>query len=354
MRNPTTFGRTAILSAAIGWLLLTGITSSWVLAQTDSSGSGKKVSLKGIKDSATKPTIPAKGAPDSTKSLNPAPGTKSTAPGAKGNKPGDTSEAPAEESGSMADGLVGFIRGYATWILVTLGGLLGIVLVWAYLSSRSKADSGSSSFAELGLGEKSAKPAPGGAQQRYSSTKIQASDVNNRLSKSTKSTEIETDREYALVVDEESLKMPPLPEESGSSAKPGSSASGRFIDPAPIEQLLEAKNVRGAFEAFAKQIQAHKSTPFQGEVEKVLSERLMQANELEKAAKVLEHHVATRDRAEVKPEAYFNLGYIHFQKRTFADSRRYFKLFVENGKNPAHVARAKKLLQVLKVTPASN
>ena len=112
----------------------------------------------------------------------------------------------------MVDRMVSFIRNYATWILVVLGGALLGVLAWAWFGSRGKR-AVESPFAELGLAvETRAKPAAAPASGRYSSTKIQAGDVSDRIAGSVKTTEVETDREYALVVDEEALKMPPLPE----------------------------------------------------------------------------------------------------------------------------------------------
>ncbi len=347
MRNHIHFGRAAILSAALGWILLAAVISERVLAQTNSTSGAKKISVKTAKETAPTPTQPAKGSPETTKSQNPGGGPSAAAATKKPNEPADSPSAATDGSGSLVDGLVDFIRAYAIWILVTLGGLLAIVVAWAYLSQRGPGSPGKRIFEELDLGEKPARTAPPTTQPRYSSTKIQASDVNNRLSKSVKTSEVETDREYALVVDEEALKMPPLPEGSGTS-------SGRFVDSAPIEQRLEAQDLRGAYEAFANQIQAHQSTAFQGEVERALGDRLLKARELDKAAKVLEHHVATRAHSEIKADVYFNLGYIHFLNRSLDESKRYFKLFVEKGENPVHVARAKKLLAVLKVTPASN
>ncbi|MBI4603413.1 MAG: hypothetical protein HY721_15785 [Planctomycetes bacterium] len=254
--------------------------------------------------------------------------------------------APAARAGSFVDSLVAFIKDYAVWILAFLATCLTAILAWAYLGSRKGTKGtkgGESPFAELGLGEKTtAKPAPA---QRYSSTKIQAADVNDRLSRTVKTTEVETDREYALVVDEEALKMPPVPEDPAVS---------RALDPASVRRLLDERNFAAAYDEYLRQIEAHAGTAYQGDLELALGEQLLRERHLEKAARVLEHHVATRSRTEVRPETYFNLGYIHFMQRTLTKSRRFLHIFCEVEKNPAYIERARKILAKMKTRPSKN
>ena len=81
-----------------------------------------------------------------------------------------------------------------------------------------------------------------------------------------------------------------------------------------------------------------------GEVEYALGEGLMRANELDKAVRVLERYVRARRGKGIKSLAFFNLGYIHFMKRSLQKSRRFFQLFVAAEKNPEYVERAKRIL----------
>lgn len=237
---------------------------------------------------------------------------------------------------------VGFIRENARWILGGLGGLLVVVLAWALLASRGRKERGGEPvFAELGLAEKSPRASQGSGSQRYSSTKIQASDVNSRVAKAVKTTEVETDREYALVVDEEALKMPPLPEESNAAAP------GRVLEANAIEKLLATNNLTGAYEEYRRQVEAQQAGRFEGDLESRLGDRLLQARELAKATRVLERHVKTHANEGVPAQVYFNLGYAHFLNRSFPESRRYLKLFCKSESNPVYVARARKILQQL-------
>ena len=121
-----------------------------------------------------------------------------------------------------------------------------------------------------------------------------------------------------------------------------------------VQKLLDEKDFKGAYEEYLRQIESNASASFQGDVEKTLGEELLRAREMDKAVLVLEHHVATRSRKEVEPEIFFNLGYLHFLKRTLTKSKRYLTYFVETEKNPAYIARAKKILEKIKSSPAQN
>jgi hypothetical protein len=242
---------------------------------------------------------------------------------------------------SFVSSMVRFIKTNAVWILAALGAALAAVVCWALLTGREKPGAAEDAFASLGLEEKPAAK----ASTRYSSTKIQAADIHDRLARNVKTTEVETDREYALVVDEDALKMPPVPEDPAGSAA---------MDAAPVRRLLEAKNLQGAFEEYVRQTQAHTRAPFEKDVELQLGEGLLRSRDLDRAARVLERHVATRQRSDVQPETFFNLGYIHFLNKTYARSRKYLDIFVEVEKNPVYVERARKILARLKGSPAKN
>lgn len=266
--------------------------------------------------------------------------------------PGESSE-PAETSGTepapngegFAGSLVRFIRAYATWIVVALGGLFVGILIWTYTGARRGYRGTGDDIDGLGFHEGDAATSrQSGKHQRYSSTKIQKSDISSRLEGSVTETEVETDREYALVVDEEALKLPPVPEDSEIK---DSRPTG---DPDKIRSLLKANQFLEAYAEYATQITSNGKLKFPGEVDCALADGLIRAREYEKAKRVLERHVATHRGMDVQPEAYFNLGYIHFMNKTLQKSRRFFRLFVKAEKNPEYVARARKILEKIEST----
>jgi hypothetical protein len=219
------------------------------------------------------------------------------------------------------------------------------ILVWTYAGARRGSRGAGDDLDELGFQEGQAAPSrPSGKHQRYSSTKIQKSDVSSRLDGSVTTTEVETEREYALVVDEEALKLPPVPEDSEiKDARPTG-------DPEKIRSLLEANRFLEAYGEYASQIASNGKLKFPGEVDCALGDGLIRAREFDKARRVLERHVATHRGVDVRPEAYFNLGYIHFMNKTLQKSRRFFRLFVRVEKNPEYVARARKILEKIEST----
>jgi hypothetical protein len=247
--------------------------------------------------------------------------------GADAPKPAEAPAAGQDAEVPLLQTVVGFIRGYAVWILAGLGAAFLVTLAVTFLARRKSRGPVESPFAELGLGESPSKA------QKFSSTKIAAADVADRLG--VKTTEVETDREYALVVDEEALKMPPLPEDESAPS----------YDPSGIKKRLEEKDLAGAYAEYAGVIDADPAAALDSEVERSLGEELLRAREIDKAARVLEHHVATHRARGIPPECYFNLGYAHFLKKRYKKSTRFLKLFVMAGKNPAHVERAKKILE---------
>jgi len=252
---------------------------------------------------------------------------------AAGKAAGEAPPAPTEEAGpTLVQRAVSFIKTYPLWIGGGLGAILLVLLGWALLSARAR-PAGEDPFTELGFGEGSADPA---VQRRFSSTKIQAADVKSRLAGAVKTTEVETDREYALVVDEEALKMPPLPEEAEEASRAGS---------ASLEKLLTENDAEGAYAEYARRVQSDPKAEFDPALERSLSEHLIRSRKLAEAARVLEHHLRTHGAEEIHPDCYFNLGYIHFMQKTLKKSSRFLKLFVKVEKNPAHVERAMRILR---------
>jgi hypothetical protein len=290
------------------------------------------------------------------------PGNTSRAgkPGASASsKPGDSppvkaKQEPAGEKGVAATA-VRIIVDHATLILSLLGVALLTVLGWAYVSSKRSGRAGrsQSAFAELGLSTEPAAKAASKHADRFSSTKIQAADVHDRLKSAVKTTEVETDREYALVVDEDALKMPPLPDEAdahrGALGHGAGAVKARTsADTSVIESLLAESDHEAAYNEYDRHVKADRAVAFEGEIEKRLSEQLLRGRELKKAASVLEHHVATRGKKEVAPEVFFNLGYIYFMSQALGKSRRFLELFVQTEKDPQFVARATKILEKIK------
>jgi len=238
----------------------------------------------------------------------------------------------ASDAPSAAAGLRSFVKDNYGWILAILGvGLLG-VLSWIFLGTRVK--SGSEPFLEPLDEAERPSSSPGG---RYSSTRIRASDVNSRLKGAVTEEEVETDREYALVVEEGALKKSELDERTGRV----------YADERGIRERLRAQDLPGAYRAYVEIVAEDESAEFHGDVERALGEHFLRGRDYATAARILERHVATHAVEDVESNVYFNLGYIHFQTKTINKSRRFFKLFVETDRRPDYVARAQRILQTL-------
>ena len=223
------------------------------------------------------------------------------------------------------------------WILGVLALALVAILSWFFLAGRGSR--GGRPFLESVDDEMEGETRP--PLRKYSSTKISAADVNARLGGAVTETEVETDREYALVVDEEALKMSPLAEEIDEHT------GKQYADDRAIRQLVGQKKYGQAYEEYLKRIEEEGAIEFHGDLERTLSEYFIRKRELETAARILEHHVATHAAEDIDPQTYFNLGYIHVLTHTFNKSRRFLRLFVESGSKPEHVARAKVILRTL-------
>lgn len=148
---------------------------------------------------------------------------------------------------------------------------------------------------------------------------------------------METDREYALVVDEEALRAGEVDESTGRAYAPDHE----------IRASIREHDFEMAWELYRNAIEADGELEFRPDIELVLSEHFLRERHFDRAAQVLEHHVATHSRKDVDPEVYFNLGYVHVLGRTYNKSRRFLRLFVESGANPQHVERAQNILAQL-------
>ena len=225
-----------------------------------------------------------------------------------------------EKAASGSRSLQATIKQYAPWIVVGLVAAIGGVLVWVFLGGKTR---GEEAFAALDDTPASNK------ENSYSSTRISAREVDHRLQ--VESSEVETNKEYALVVDEDAL--------GGESAEAAD-------EPSEVDALLGASRFDDAYDVYLEAIETSQAT-FSPHVEARLSEHFLSKRRFDKAARVLEHHVESQPAGDVDSEAYFNLGYVHFFGRKLQKSRRFLKLYVERETDPQKVERAKKILAQL-------
>lgn len=240
-----------------------------------------------------------------------------------------------EKKGFLA-GLRAFIRRNLVWILTVFGLVLAGALVWAFLARRPFRHGNADVEADDDDDEAPALR-PRSANRRYSSTQIRAADVNARLGTSIAGTPIETEREYALVVDEEAL----------GGSRPGEEGGAFSVAGREVRDLLESGDFDKAYARYRELIEEDGSLAFEGPVEKTLSQHFLRLGDSEKAARILEHHVATQKKEEIHPRVYFHLGYIHALSGTYKKARRFFRLFAQSEKDPRFVARAKAILEDL-------
>lgn len=270
--------------------------------------------------STARPSIPAPPAPGATS--NPAsPATPTAAKPATGAPASPAAEEPGKD---LVGSIVDFLAGNA--ILVAAALLLAAGLLTFFLWPRSKKAETAPEIrspirpkADEDEGPRRVLVTPGAAP---------------------KTPEKEVEKDYALVVNEEDLKMPPLPEEKAARKKVK-------VDSTAIQELIARDKFVDAYKEYVGKIEADGNSELSPDVERRLGAHFIRTGDLEKAARVLEHHVATHAAEEIKPDTYFDLAYIHFRGNTLAKSRRYFRLFVEHHKDPEKVERARKLLQRL-------
>jgi hypothetical protein len=254
----------------------------------------------------------------------------SGAPVAAGEKGQPGAEPAAAEEKGLVAGIFDFVVAYAVWILVALGAGLAVVI---YLLLRSP---GEESAAAPGESREAVRPPP---REEEGPRRVL---VHPAAGPSAKGSAGSEDREYALVVNEEDLKMPPLPEEGGHGR-----TARRKVDGSAIQDLLARDSYDDAYRQYLQRIEADGESEFAPEIEKRMSDHFLRFGDLEKAGRILEHHVATHSGEQISPETYFNLGYIHFKGKTLNKSRRYFRLFVERQSDPRLADRARKILKRL-------
>lgn len=256
-----------------------------------------------------------------------------------GSTESDAAAKPEAEKSSRGFSLVRWIREHAVWIVVALVCAIAGVVVWVFLGGRG---SGGVFDEELEVDSSTVSAgSSGGGRSRYSTTRIHARDVNDRLG--VDSSEVETDREYALVVDEEALKKPEVDERTGQV----------YADASDIEALIEERKFDDAFDTYTHRIRASEIVEFRSEVEKALSEHFLNSRQFDKAARILEHHITTHASADIAPDTYFNLGYIHFFSQRVKKSERYLKMYVERENDSARADRARRILDALEESSAT-
>ncbi|MEM7231045.1 MAG: hypothetical protein AAF517_02650 [Planctomycetota bacterium] len=265
------------------------------------------------------------------------------------------------ESGGMLASIKTFVRENKWTVLGGLGAALAAAGTFIFLSGKKKKDSGeflegldedtetdrkarrsrggARSRSRAGSRSRSGSKSRSGKESKYSSTQIRAADVNERVGKGVEGQSIETDQEYALVVDEDALTagLPEVDESTGNAYAPEED----------IRENLAKKDFDSAYDAYCAQIDTAAVSEFHSDVEHQLSEHFLGARQFDKAARILEHHVATHAKRDIVPQVYFNLGYLHVLSKTYNKSRRFFKLYCENEADPQRVDRARGILQSL-------
>ncbi|MCZ6791980.1 MAG: hypothetical protein O7J95_00030 [Planctomycetota bacterium] len=255
-------------------------------------------------------------------------------------EPAGTSPDAEKSEGGFLKGARSFIKSSYGWVLGLLGVAVAGVVGWMFLSGRTSRESGE--FLEpLDREERSVRRSGRKSAARFSSTRIRASDVNARIGGTVEGTEIETDREYALVVEEEALKRPAPDEVDQRTGK-------TFVPDEDIRGLLDKRQYDAAYTEYRRRIEDDGESEFHDDLEYALSEHYLRRRDFRKAARVLEHHVATHAREDVHPRVYFNLGYIHVLTRTYNKSRRFFKLFIHSETDAEQVTRARNVLRNLR------
>ena len=243
-------------------------------------------------------------------------------PSAKPKANDEEATAAGDEEQSMVSKLVATIREHGVVILSVLVGLLIAVGAWAKIGRKS----------DRGVSIDPSRSSSGG----HSSTRIRAADVNARLDE--EPDVVETDGEYALVVEEEALKMPPLPD--GIDELTGR----QYAESSDIRKLLEEKRFPEAYDCYMQRIARDTSLEFHSQLEHSLSEYFIRTRDFDKAANVLKHHVATHAGEEISADTYFNLGYVSVFRRRPDEGQRYFKLFAEKETDSARVERARRVI----------
>ena len=260
-----------------------------------------------------------------------------TSPETTGTKPaadGAASQRKARET-AQAPGLAGWIRQNWKWVVGMPLGAAALGLSWFLLAGKRRKEDGVGALL---------KPTTAGSgkadegTERFSSTRIRAADVDSRLSGSLDGEEVETDQDYALVVEEGALSATD-PQDGGSPEE-------------VIDAYLQGEDFAAAYETYARLLEEESSTRLDSGLEQRLGESLVVNGQVEKAVTVLEHHIATHPADEIDAAAYFNLGYSHFHSRHLEKSRKFFRLFIDAEEDETRRDRARGILAAMEADQA--
>jgi TolA-binding protein len=314
------FSRSAVL-VALGWL---AAGSADLPAQSSPrKGDGGKAP-----STSSAPKKPA--APSASK---PGPASTSAAPAAAGAAAG--ADAPPAEAGKRRT-LVGKLRDFIVDHKFTVLGVLaaGVLLPMLLLFLLSRREQ--SSIKEAETAELIAAPAPRRSEEDEGPRRVLIDPATGKPKELPK----RDDSEYALVVDEEELHS--------SAHGDDKAASGEFEKCAlRVQEFIRQGEFDSAYKEYHRRIEKNKRSAFNPALERRMAKHFLKAKDIDKAVRILEHHIDTQPANEIEPETYFDLGYLHFKQKTIDKSRHYFKIFAEKERNPARSDRARKLLSDL-------
>ncbi len=259
-----------------------------------------------------------------------------TSPETTGTKPAADGVAPrkAQET-AQAPGLASSIRQNWKWVVGIPLGAVALGLSWFLLAGKRRKEDGVGALLRP-MTAGSGKADEG--TERFLSTRISAADVDSRLSGSLDGEEVETDQDYALVVEEGALSATDL-QDGGSPEE-------------AIDAYLQGEDFAGAYETYARLLEEESSTRLDSGLEQRLGESLVANGQVEKAVTVLEHHIATHPANEIDAAAYFNLGYSHFHSRHLEKSRKFFGLFIDAEEDETRRGRARAILAAMEADQA--
>ncbi len=285
-------------------------------------------------DSAPGAAAPAKANPSSTAfKLNTAPAKPGAPAPAAGAQPGP---APDAKKGGWIQPMVQWIIQYSIWIVAATGSILAGVLVYFFFTSRGQK-------AVEAEPETIAPPRPAQGDEDEGPRRV----LVDRETGKPKDMPQRDESEYALVVDKADLEL---------DTPPGAEAHGEkhAASEESIRACIEKDNFDEAYEQYVHWLRDHAGMIFKPELERRMGKFFIKKGDFDKAAYVLERHISMQPAAAIEPEIYFDLGYIHFKRKTLNKCQRYFKLFAENESDPARRQRARNVLSRLEKVKSLN
>ena len=157
---------------------------------------------------------------------------------------------------AQAPGLAGWIRHNWKWAVGLPLGAAALGLSWFLLAGKRRKDDGVGALLRpMAAGSGSAEEGAG----QFSSTRIRAADVDSRLSGPLDGEEVETDQDYALVVEEDAL----------SAADPQDGGSPEEV----IDACLQGEDFVAAYETYARLLEEASSTRLDSALEQRLDRR---------------------------------------------------------------------------------